>query len=510
MLQTQLDEATRPRALHPLAEPRTLPDLSTDDASWWPRPPRATGGLKVFCVVDALRVDAREALPVMAELCDALQGDPVSLFVVHSPRSTPLGTADGTRGALAGLDLQVPVFLDDGGTLRRVLGGTRWPAWGIATEGGDLLLWHEGSVDTQALLDAVRRHLPAKGPAWVPMEGPTVTQLVAPHRVHVFPDAIMQEMGADALHGGVLYVSDTGAHQVLELELDAGPDGWPEATLLRRFGTGQPGFDDGPASEATFRGPMGTSRATGQLLVADRDNHALRSIDLDTGAVRTLAGTGRRAAHRPRGHLRLSDPLRQPLRDPIDVEVLELKGETLAFVAMAGAHQLWAWGAGHLGLFAGSGHEDHIDGPAAEACLAQPTGLALFGRYLLFVDQQTSSVRGVDLQHHQVVTVVGKGLNDMGRADGVGESVRLQHPEDLTFVGEALFIADRMNGAVRRIDLATLQSATVAGGDGRIGQPAGIDRVGPYLIVADPLGRRLWVVHHATGEVRPLPLHGLG
>ena len=512
-LRAQLDYATRPVPLGLVADSQRAapPPLPSDASKWVGGSPPPPGVAQLWCVFTASRVDARAAACELQRLAESLEGEPVAVVAVHSAKFPGEGTPEATQAAAVQAGLRVPVVLDPDRLVQRALGTEAWPTWVVIDSEGRIAARHEGWMPADAILPAVRAVLPDEGEplALGPLPSPTEARLYGPQRLHVFPDAIMQEMGADALHGGLLYLSDTGRHQVLELELDADADGWPEARLLRRFGTGTPGFDDGSAADATFREPMGLSRSTRELFVADRGNHALRAIDLDTGAVRTLGGTGDRGVGRPRGRLRLDQPQQQPLRDPVDVEVLELKGATLAFVAMAGSHQIWAWGDEHLGLFAGSGLEDHIDGPAAEACLAQPMGLVLFGRYLLFVDGQTSSVRGVDLQHHQVVTIVGKGLDEHGDLDGTGEAVRLRHPNDLTFVGESLFVADRYNGKVRRIELASLRSSTVSGGDGSLGQPTGIDRIGPYLVLCDPQGDRVMVVHHETGEARQLAIHGL-
>ena len=58
-------------------------------------------------------------------------------------------------------------------------------------------------------------------------------------------------------------------------------------------GTGEFGYtgDDGPALEATWGGPKAIRcDHTGNLLVVDTENHAIRRIDADTGIVTTIAG----------------------------------------------------------------------------------------------------------------------------------------------------------------------------------------------------------------------------
>src|SRR5262249_6841125 len=53
--------------------------------------------------------------------------------------------------------------------------------------------------------------------------------------------------------------------------------------------------DGGPAAAATFRGPKGIAySADRSLYIADTENHAIRRIDLRTGTIATVMGTGLR------------------------------------------------------------------------------------------------------------------------------------------------------------------------------------------------------------------------
>lgn len=65
-------------------------------------------------------------------------------------------------------------------------------------------------------------------------------------------------------------------------------------TLHRVAGTGEQGYagDGGPALAAKLGGPKGLAWAPGQLFVADTENHAIRRIDLASGIITTVLGTG--------------------------------------------------------------------------------------------------------------------------------------------------------------------------------------------------------------------------
>ena len=72
----------------------------------------------------------------------------------------------------------------------------------------------------------------------------------------------------------------------------------PKARRMRRVaGTGATGFggDGGPALSATFNGPKGIAYAPDRsLMIVDTENHAIRRVDLTTGTIETLIGTGQR------------------------------------------------------------------------------------------------------------------------------------------------------------------------------------------------------------------------
>ena len=62
-------------------------------------------------------------------------------------------------------------------------------------------------------------------------------------------------------------------------------------------GTGEQGYtgDGGPARQATLAGPKGLAYGPeGRLYIADTENHVIRAVDLATGIITTVLGTGER------------------------------------------------------------------------------------------------------------------------------------------------------------------------------------------------------------------------
>lgn len=88
---------------------------------------------------------------------------------------------------------------------------------------------------------------------------------------------------------GEIFVSDPGNHRICLVSADG--------KLVVLAGSSQflshvPGYQDGKGSEALFHTPSGlVFTASGSLLVADQGNHRIREIQMD-GTVSTFAGTG--------------------------------------------------------------------------------------------------------------------------------------------------------------------------------------------------------------------------
>ena len=93
---------------------------------------------------------------------------------------------------------------------------------------------------------------------------------------------------------GALYVADTWNNCVRKIDLRTG-------VITRVAGTGEKGFsgDGGPAAEAQFGGIYAIAFRGTVLYVCDLDNRRIRAVDLKTGIV-TDRGRQRREGRAPR------------------------------------------------------------------------------------------------------------------------------------------------------------------------------------------------------------------
>jgi DNA-binding beta-propeller fold protein YncE len=109
-------------------------------------------------------------------------------------------------------------------------------------------------------------------------------------------------------HEGKLYISDTESDVIRVMDLATGMiDGFA--------GTGEGGSagDDGPAIDAQLNAPRDLEIGPdGDLYFADTDNSKVRAINLETGVIRTVVGTGELGIEAADGMLATEILLRRP------------------------------------------------------------------------------------------------------------------------------------------------------------------------------------------------------
>ncbi|MBT1099393.1 MULTISPECIES: NHL domain-containing thioredoxin family protein [Streptomyces] len=395
-----------------------------------------------FCCVNCLHV-----LDELREL-EEKHRDTVVIIGVHSPKFVHEAEHQAVVDAVERYEVHHPVLDDPELATWKQYAVRAWPTLVVIDPEGYVVAQHAGEGHAHAiekLVEELEAEHAAKGTLrrgdgpYVAPE-PVATHLRFPGKALLLPD------------GGFL-VSDTTRHRLVELDADG-------ETVRRHFGTGERGLSDGGPDEARFSEPQGLAvLPDGRVAVADTVNHAIRALDLTTGVTSTLAGTGRQWWQ----GAPTSGPAREvDLSSPWDVAWF---GDRL-WIAMAGVHQLWTYDpeSATVRVAAGTTNEGLVDGPAAEAWFAQPSGLAVSadGERLWVADSETSSLRWVDRDEH-VRTAVGTGLFDFGHRDGAADQALLQHPLGVTALPDgSVAISDTYNHALRRYDPASGEVTTLA------------------------------------------------
>lgn len=100
--------------------------------------------------------------------------------------------------------------------------------------------------------------------------------------------------GVTALGPGQLVVGDTKNHRPRFLEVS--PEDMNHLQVSSPYGS-KPGHQDGTGTGSSFFGPEGLTYTGSTLVVADTENSVLRSIDMKTRAVTTIAGVAGESGH---------------------------------------------------------------------------------------------------------------------------------------------------------------------------------------------------------------------
>ena len=157
----------------------------------------------------------------------------------------------------------------------------------------------------------------------------------------------------------------------------------------------------------------------------------------------------------------------------------------------------------------GDGHFGGDGGPAVGARLDEPTGLAVDSEANLYIaDTANHRVRRID-RSGTISTVAGTGVGAYGGDGGQATEAQLHAPSDVALDSTGnVYIADTWNNRVRRIDPAGMIS-TVAGngesslqGDKGDGGPAPQARMDEPISVALDSSGNLLIIESGTSSVR--------
>jgi thiol-disulfide isomerase/thioredoxin len=473
-----------------------------------------------YCCINCLHV-----LPDLAYLEERYKDKPFAVVGVHSAKFTNEKDAANIRNAVLRHEIAHPVVNDADFAIWRSYGARSWPTFAVIAPDGTLIgtLSGEGKRDElDALVEATLEHFEQLAPKTLstkplPMRPETTTR----------PPGQLAYPGQLAVHAPTqsLFIADSGHHRIVEVGLDG--------TFKRAFGTGVRGLQDGPAEEARFHSPQGLAIHAAKLWVCDTENHALRTIDLDTGIVSTVAGTGAKGNHWKLLHPTQGVTVHGPwpakttaLNSPWDILFLEGVG----YIAMAGSHSLWTIDpkTNALAHFAGDLSERRLDAADPfKAAFAQPSGLATDGTSIFVADSESSAILMVS-KAGVVETLAGAtdeptNLFHYGDEDGVGAGKRFQHPLAVAFHDGLVWVADSYNHKLKTLDPKTRAVRSRLGGgvaghrDGTtealLSEPSGLALAGTILYVADANNHVIRTLELSTkgslGRVATMVLSGV-
>ena len=286
-------------------------------------------------------------------------------------------------------------------------------------------------------------------------------------------------------------------------------------TISTVLGTGEAGFSgDGKlAVRAKIRGPFGVTRGPdGCLYVCDTYNHCIRKIDKG-GIVSTVAGVGGKKGYSGDGAQAVKALLNEPYEVRFDKQgdlyFVEMMNHLIRKVNIETGVISTVAGTGEKG-FAGDG------GQGKMAKFNRPHSIQFGpGGNLYVCDIGNHRIRKVSMETGRVSTFCGTGKR-MNTKDGARiEEVHLKGPRAVDVSGDQMWLALREGNAVYRLDLkkGTIHHEAGTGKRGFSGNggpaklatlsgPKGIS-VGPRgnVYLADTESHSVRMIDRATGKL---------
>jgi sugar lactone lactonase YvrE len=304
---------------------------------------------------------------------------------------------------------------------------------------------------------------------------------------------------------GNLFFVETGNHVVRKFS-SAG-------IVTTVAGNGVEGFagDNGPATAAQLDSPAGLALdSAGDLFIADSHNHRIREVSSATGTITTIAGTGAPGFSGDGGPAKAAQldlPTALALDASGNLYVADTNNHRVRRIASA---------AGVIATVAGNGIEAFAgdNGPATSASIDSPNGLALDSSGNLYIaDTHNGRLRRVNSSTGLISTVAGAGVvagnvQSFGGDNGPATAAGLALPRGLTLDSAGnLYFADSANHRIRRISPAGTIT-TVAGqgtetfaGDNAPAVSASLDS--PRSVAISPAGL-LTLADTANQRIRQL------
>lgn len=276
-------------------------------------------------------------------------------------------------------------------------------------------------------------------------------------------------MAVDA--SGVAYVTDMNNHRVRLINISTG-------AVTTLAGSGAAASTDGAGTAAAFWGPHHLALdGIGNLYVAESTGHRIRKVALATRAVSTVAGTGVAAFADGVGVAAAFSSPRGIACDAIGN----------AYVADGGNNRIRkiVLSSATVTTLAGSAaNASGVDGVGAAAGFTSLANLVVDSSGAVLFVADGSKVRQIEIATQTVTTLAGSAT--AGAGDGVGAAAQFRSLHGLTLDtrGGNLFVSDVVSHNVRQIVIATQAVTTIAGS----GAVARVDGLGTSAAFNNPSG----------------------
>jgi hypothetical protein len=443
------------------------------------------GRIVLVCFCCFSDIPSRHVLADMNYIASKYRKD-LTVLGVHTTRFPAEMRRTHVQKMLNKHHIRFPFVHDPESKLGKRFGIKQWPTQVLADRDGIIIGALTGDGKRARLKEVIEYQLKRKSRFNTSdSQAYTVSQTPEPQALLSFPGHVLASRDR-------IYISDSAHNQIIITSANG--------NILRRIGNTSPGFIDGDSQSAAFNNPRGMSLGDQSLYVADEGNHAIRCVNVRSGEVTTVAGTGTPGTVIGPASTR---PCEMQLKSPVDVA---LENGTL-YIAMAGMHQVWSLSliTNTIKVFSGSGREGLRDGSPNTAEFAQPSGLTVYGTSLYTVDAISSAIRCIDINSGSVTTITGSGCYECGDQDGIRTAAKLQYPMaiEADMEHKMLWVSDTYNNKIRRVGIKTQHVSSVIL-DRKLNEPCGLAFHGGTLYIANTNAHEVLCLNPDSGRAEPL------
>lgn len=443
-----------------------------------------------YCCINCLHI-----LPELKKL-ERKYADSVVVIGVHSAKFATERENENIRQAILRYEIEHPVVNDADLVLWQRYQVSVWPSLRVIDPEGNLVAYHQGEI----MFEQLDRFFQPAVAAYRRKRALTETPLQFDREAHGEPRTALRFPGkvlADAA-GRRLFIADSGHHRIVVTDLQgrlltvigSGREGSADGTF------GEASFKQ-PQGMALHDEILYVAD-TGNHLLRKADLNR-RHVATMAGSGKQARGFARRVSTVPRG-TPLASPwdlwihggdLFIAMAGTHQIWKMDLQGRSVGPYA----------GSAIEDIIDGS-LLPRTPSQTGYAAFAQPSGLASDGERLFVADSEGSSIRAVPLSGAGSVSTIvgtaglpGRRLFTFGDRDGPASQALLQHPLGVAYHEKVLYIADTYNNKIKRIALEPPYVVQTIGDSSKtFDEPSGLSVADGMLYVADTNHHRIRVL----------------
>ncbi len=257
----------------------------------------------------------------------------------------------------------------------------------------------------------------------------------------------------------------------------------------------QEGSNDGVGDSARFNSPDGMTISGQNLYLCDTNNSDIRQINVASGTVTTIAGTANIAGTEDgTGSAAHFNLPTQIATDGTALYVADSGNSSIRRITLADMK---------VKTIAGqSGTSGKTEGNPDKSVLSGPRGIAVDKKAIYVADTGNDVIRKIDITTLQTSTIAGTG--EEGDKDGPALQAQFNNPGAICTDGAFLYVLDADNHSIRKIDLAANTVTKLTLVNGHIGSGCALTSDGKQLYFSDTTENAVEVVDTTSGNFTTL------